>query len=88
MAKKSLIEDTLKDRQNTHGDFSENANISQNLKEIARRGSKWDSMNTIQKEAAEVILAKISRIVTGDPNHADNWHDIAGYATLSEDRIK
>ncbi len=31
-----------------------------------------------------MICLKISRIVTGDPEHPDNWHDIAGYATLAE----
>lgn len=30
----------------------------------------------------EMIAHKIARILNGDPNYADNWHDIAGYATL------
>ena len=34
-----------------------------------------------------MIAVKISRILTGDPSHADNWHDIAGYATLVERRL-
>ena len=26
-------------------------------------------------------------IITGDPDYSDNWHDIAGYATLVEQEI-
>lgn len=31
-----------------------------------------------------MILHKIARIMNGDPDHIDHWHDIAGYATLIE----
>jgi hypothetical protein len=31
-----------------------------------------------------MIFCKITRILTGDPNYTDNWHDIAGYAKLVE----
>lgn len=82
------VETTLKERSKTHGDFTENAELSQDLKAIAAMGSKWQSMNAVQREAVEVILAKVARIVTGNPNHKDNWHDIGGYAKLAEDRIK
>ena len=34
-----------------------------------------------------MIFHKIGRIVNGDPNYADSWHDIAGYAKLVEDRL-
>ncbi len=34
----------------------------------------------------EVIADKIARILNGDPNYKDNWHDIQGYAKLAEDR--
>jgi hypothetical protein len=81
------IEATLKERAKTHGDFTENAEISQTLKACAKAGSKWDLMTPVQRESIEVILAKIARIVTGNPNHADSWHDIGGYAKLAEDRI-
>ena len=33
------------------------------------------------------IADKIGRILSGDPNYADNWHDIQGYAKLVEDRL-
>lgn len=30
---------------------------------------------------------KQARILNGDPNYADSWHDIAGYATLVEQEL-
>lgn len=34
------------------------------------------------------IADKIARILNGDPEYRDNWHDIAGYAKLAEDRCQ
>lgn len=41
-----------------------------------------------QREALEMIAHKIARILNGDPNYADSWHDVAGYATLVADRLQ
>jgi len=30
---------------------------------------------------------KIGRILNGDPNWSDSWHDIAGYAQLVANRL-
>ena len=35
-----------------------------------------------------MIIAKLSRIIYGNPNHADHWIDIAGYAKLVSDRLE
>jgi hypothetical protein len=34
-----------------------------------------------------MIAHKIGRILNGDPNYADSWIDIAGYAQLVADRL-
>ena len=44
-------------------------------------------MNATQREGLKAILQKIARILNGDPNYADNWHDIQGYARLVEERL-
>jgi hypothetical protein len=77
------IKDTLKTRGKTHGDFKENANLSQRLKHTIRLQSTI-ALSAAQLEALDAICAKIARICTGDPNHADSWHDIAGYSQLIE----
>ena len=35
-----------------------------------------------------MICHKIGRIVNGDPDYADSWIDIAGYAKLVADRLE
>lgn len=50
-------------------------------------GYGWDRLSAVQKQALTVIADKIARILSGDPNYGDNWHDIQGYAKLAEDRI-
>src|SRR5574343_136903 len=47
----------------------------------------WDRLSPDKKQALTVIADKIARILSGDPNYADNWHDIQGYAKLVEDRL-
>ncbi len=81
----STIEETLKERGSIHGEFSINSAIAQDLKKIVRDNAQ--SLSDIQKESLDMIMHKVSRILAGDPNHKDHWHDIAGYATLVRDRI-
>lgn len=48
---------------------------------------KWQDLEPYQKEALKIIVHKISRILNGDANYADSWHDIAGYAQLVENLL-
>lgn len=67
-------------RPKTHGNFAEGAAITQGVMKLIMGGVKWERMNAAKKEALHMIVHKIHRIVTGDPNHLDHWNDIAGYA--------
>lgn len=79
---------TLEARAQTYGDFTENATISQEIKNILRKQPNWLSLSRPHKESLEMIAQKIARILNGDPEYKDNWHDIAGYAQLAEARCK
>jgi hypothetical protein len=81
------IEKTLKQRQKTHGDFATHAAISQKLKAVLWEHD-FQELDADQIEALEMICHKIARVLNGNPNHHDHWHDIAGYATLVGDRLK
>jgi len=80
------IEETLNDREKTYGDFGDYCRILADLK-IAMEASKH-RLNCIHSGALDMILSKIARILNGDPDHIDSWHDIAGYATLVEKGIR
>jgi hypothetical protein len=80
------IQKTLKQRQKTHGDFVTHAQISQDLKNVMREHG-LDELDADQIEALEMVAHKIARILNGNPNHHDHWHDVAGYSTLVADRL-
>lgn len=81
------IQETLAQRQETHGDFKHNAAASQALKRCVEEHIGV-TMTDVQIEALHNICQKIARIITANPEHADSWHDIAGYATLAERECK
>ena len=81
------IESTLSERGNRYGDFSHHAEIAQKLQDEMRRVEGWQHLDAVKKQALTVIADKIARILSGDPEYADNWHDIQGYAKLVEDRL-
>lgn len=80
----SGIEKTLQERGNTYGEFSNVAYTSQTIRSCMTEFDGWDRLNDTQREALTVIAQKIARILNGNPDYLDNWHDIAGYATLVE----
>lgn len=92
----SDVEQTLAARASTHGDFRENGRVMQALKEVARTGANWpvrfaevsNPLTPEQAEAIDMILHKIGRILSGNPNEADHWRDVAGYATLCQQIIE
>lgn len=81
------LDTTLVERGGRYGDFTNNARVAQQIREIVRACESWSKMTPVEREALDAIILKISRIVTGDPHYPDNWHDIQGFAKLVEDRL-
>lgn len=81
------VEKTLKERGERYGEFKYHAEISQDLKKAMYMSGGWAKLSKPQQEALEMIQHKIARILNGDPDYSDNWHDIAGYAKLAEDLL-
>ena len=83
------LAEILDERRKQHGDFSVHAALSQRLKAVAQSDAgNYGGLAETQREAIDMILHKIARILAGDPNHRDHWDDIAGYAKITADRIK
>lgn len=87
------LEDTLAERGARYGDFTDHADIAQALQvvchgRITGPQTSWDRLDPVKRQAITVICDKLARILSpgGDPEYRDNWHDIAGYAKLAEDR--
>jgi len=83
------INTTLNERGKRYGTFKDHAEISQRLKGVLRKfeAERGCDLDPDQREALEMMAHKIARILNGDPNYADSWHDIAGYAQLVADRL-
>ncbi len=83
--------DLLAERGRTHGDFRDHARVTCKLKdvlteEIGLRHLRGQSVITlVQREALDMIVHKIGRIIAGNAGYEDHWDDIAGYARLARD---
>ncbi len=81
------ITETLSQRNDQYGDFVSQSRIAQSLKEAMRANGRFENLKPEQREALDHIAVKISRILNGNPDYADSWHDIAGYSRLVEARL-
>ena len=97
----SNLNDTLNERGNRYGKFDQHAEITQAIKSILRGeiptlkdetkeklARVYAALAPDQKEALEMTAHKIGRILNGNPNYSDSWHDIAGYNKLVTDRLE
>lgn len=80
-------DDILTERGQRYGDFDKHAGIAQSLKKAMADTPGWQRLAPDQREALEMNAHKIGRILNGDPNYADSWEDIAGYAKLVANRL-
>lgn len=78
------VDSTLSERGKRYGAFYAHAIITQALKDTMADSLKWPTLSPAKKEALEMIVHKIGRILNGDPSYRDSWTDIAGYALLIE----
>ncbi len=86
----SDISKVLDERGTRYGKFNDHAVISQQLKNIVAQHARNNQhrISPDQREALDMICHKIARILNGDPDYADSWIDIAGYAKLVADRLE
>jgi len=83
------VNSTLDERGSRYGSFTGHADITQELKLVIayHLGSRKKRLANDQQEALDMICHKIGRIINGDADYAENFRDIAGYATLVMKRL-
>lgn len=93
-ARGTKVDATLAERGARYGDFTDHARIAEALHGIligdtpaGKFNTSWGTMKPFQRQALRVIVDKLARILNGDPDYVDNWHDIQGYAKLVEERL-
>ena len=80
------LNETLKERGARYGKFRDMAAAAREL-QCTISSNSCPELASDQELALDMICVKIARIITGDPNYSDSWHDIAGYAKLVADRL-
>jgi hypothetical protein len=81
------LDEILAERKKTHGEYTDHARATQELKRTIE-ACRLSELTDDQQETLDMIAHKIGRILAGNPEVADHWDDIAGYAKLSADRIR
>lgn len=76
------VDDTLQAREKSHGPYRQQAQMSQLLKAIMHGHSNWKELPAEHREALDMIMMKISRLLNGNSAEPDTWIDISGYAML------
>ena len=87
--RKQTIEATLAERQAQYGCFEDVARTTGKIME-ALSEVRVNGLNDLpypHRMALYMIASKMARIVNGDYNHKDGWHDIGGYSKLIEDLL-
>ena len=85
------LRETLDGRGGCYGKFKGHAQVTQAIKRVMAdhaRAHAYKPFTDSQWEALEMIAHKLGRIVNGDPDYADSWIDIAGYAMLVADDLQ
>ena len=75
------------ERHETHGDYTNTAQVSQHLKTTMRNARNWARLSNDKRESLDLIMTKVARIMSGEPNEPDHWLDIEGYARLARERL-
>ena len=85
----SPIQNILTQRGSTHGEFRANSAVSRIIRRAVIQAieGRGITLDAYQEEAINMIAHKLGRIAQGDPYFVDHWQDIAGYATLTAERI-
>jgi hypothetical protein len=81
-------EELLAERQKTHGEYAEHARCTQSILRVLQAERGYPALSDMQKETLHMIAHKLGRIVTGNPDIADHYDDIAGYAKLISQRLE
>ena len=84
------VDTVLDSRAKDYGKFIEGAEIMQMLKRLVHNyiEDRGTPLAFDQREAIDMIIHKLGRIINGNPDKVDHWVDIAGYSTLVADRLQ
>lgn len=86
---KASPEETVRSRGEIYGTFQGRAVVCDEVMETLRSHPNWSrKLAPIHRHGLTMLVEKIGRIIEGNPNYLDNWHDVGGYGHLVETELK
>ena len=82
------VREVLNERRAQHGSLVNHARVCQAMKQAMRDSLGWELLADDMKEAADMIVPKLARALSGNQNYIEHYRDIAGYAQLVVDRLR
>lgn len=83
------LPESVPDRQATHGDYASYCHaVAAISAAVEWHRSLAKPLGHVADESLNMIIRKVARITTGDPNFVDHWLDIAGYATRMAEHLQ
>lgn len=80
------IDEILIERGSRYGEFKRHAEITMALKRVVALYGQH--LADDQREALDMVMHKVGRILNGDPNYPDSWIDMSGYPKLVANRLQ
>lgn len=83
------VQDTLDERHKQYGRYSDQLHCKVRILEAVQDlyyNMHKEQMTTMHTAVLTDIVTKLTRVAI-DMNHIDSWHDIAGFATLTEEML-
>ena len=65
---KPTTEDILHVRGKTYGDYKAQGAFADRLKKVLEEGENWEKLQGAQRDALDMIMVKVSRILNGNPD--------------------
>lgn len=82
------VSTTLADREGKYGSYIDQSQTSEDIIAVMESSVNWSELPAPHKQALRMIALKAGRILNGDINDSDSWHDIQGYAKLVHREIE
>lgn len=82
------VNKTLDDREKDYGNYEDLSSLLESIMAAYSLGQNYWRMPAYQRVSLYMDAMKTARILNGDFNKIDSWHDKAGYAQLVVKQLK
>jgi len=84
----SDVNETLDEREKDYGNYADLSALVESIMTAYALGQNYWRLEPYQRVSLYMDAMKTSRILNGDFNKIDSWHDKAGYAQLVVKQLK